>query len=157
MDKINVKCMVNHHVSVKVPSVNFAREWMGKDNVQKIDKDILEQIMFDPGVRNMFNAGVLYIEEMEVKKEIGLEPEDATKPVNIIVLTDKQRREYLISKSFSEFTKMVDKLSIAQLNELADYAIKNKLIDFDRDEYIKSKCGRDIITAIKLNKQNEEA
>ena len=157
MDKVNVKCMVNHHVSIKGPSVNFAREWVGKDSVQKIDKETLEQIMFDVGVRNMFNDGVLYIEEMDVKKEIGLEPEDASAPVNIIVLNDKQKREYLINKPYEEFTAMVDKLSLTQLNELADYAIDKKLIDFDRDEYIKSKCGRDIINTIRLNKLNQEA
>ena len=112
--------------------------------------------MFDVGVRNMFNDGVLYIEEMDVKKDIGLEPEDASEPVNIIVLNDKQKRDYLINKPYNEFTEMVDKLSLTQLNELVDYAIEKKLVDFERSEYIKSKCGRDIINAVRLNKLNQE-
>lgn len=157
MDKVDVRCMVNHNVSIKVPAFNFSREWIGRDAVQKIDKDMLEQIMYDQGVRYMFDNGILYIEEMEVKKEIGLEPEDAAKPTNIIVLNDKQKRNCLVNLSFKEFKKIVDKLSIEQLSELAEYAINNKLIDYDRDEYIKEKCGRDIITAIKLNNQSKEA
>lgn len=154
---VNVKCMVNHTVGIYVREMQFRREWIGKNSVQKIDKEVLEQIMFDPGVRYMFDHGLLYIEEMDVKKELGLEPEDAKEPVNIIVLNDKQKREVLIKLSFADFKAKVDQLSRDQVNELAQYAIDNKLIDFERDEYIKQKCGRDIISSIRLMAQDQEA
>lgn len=156
MEKIAVKCTVNHSVSIKVRSIPFACEWLGKDSVQKIDKEMLEQIMYDPGVRYMFETGMLYIEEMATKQELGLEPEDSTKPVNIIILDDKQKRNVLLKYSFAEFKKMIDKLSIEQVSELAQYAIDNKLLDPDRDDYIKEKCGRDIINAVRLARANAE-
>lgn len=155
-NKVEVRCMVNHEVGIRVPSLHFMRDWLGKDAVQKIDKEVLEQIMYDPGVKYMFDHGILYIEDMNTKKEIGLEPENATKPVNIIVLNDKQKRECLIKMPYKAFTETVDKLSTDQVNELAQYAIDNKLIDFERDEYIKSKCGRDIINTIRLNNSQKE-
>lgn len=154
-NKVIVKCTVNHMVSVNVPSVPFKREWIGKDATQKIDKEILEQIMYDPGVKYMFDNGLLYIEDMSVKQELGLEPEDAEEPVNIIILTDKQKRNILINVSFDEFKDWVDKLSVDQTIELAQYAIDNKILDIERDEYIKDKCGRDIITAVRLMNQKE--
>ena len=43
----------------------------------------------------MIDSGMLYIEDMAVKKELGLEPEDAKEPVNIIVLSDKEMRHYI--------------------------------------------------------------
>lgn len=155
-EKISVICTVNHRVSVFVRAMAFSREWVGKGAVQKIDKETLEQLMYDPGTRYMFDKGILYIEDMEPKKELGLEPETATEPVNIIVLNDKQKRDCLIKLSYKQFCETVDKLSHDQQIELARYAIANKLIDFDRDEYIKSKCGIDIITAIRLESQSKE-
>lgn len=155
-EKINVICTVNHKVSVFVPSIPFRREWIGKGAAQKVDSETLEQLMYDPGTRYMFDTGMLYIEEMEAKKELGLEPEDAAEPVNIIILSDKQKRECLIKYSYKQFCETVDKLSREQVIELAHYAITNRLMDFDRDEYIKEKCGIDIISAIRLENQNKE-
>lgn len=154
--KVSVICTVNHTVSINVPSLMFKCEWLGKGATRPIDKEMLEQIMYDPGVQYMFDTGMLYIEEMETKKELGLEPAEAKEPVNIIVLNDKQKRNVLINYSFTEFKKMVDKLSLEQTNELAQYAIDNKILDWDRDEYIKNKCGRDIMTSVRLAKANEE-
>ena len=37
----------------------------------------------------MLKAGVLFIDDLEFKKELGLEPEDAVEPVNVILLEDK--------------------------------------------------------------------
>ena len=156
-EMINVRCMVNHQVGIYVREIPFRREWIGKDSVQKIEKDVLEQIMYDPGVKYMFDNGILYIEEMKVKKDLGLEPPEAEEPVNIIVLNDKQKRECLIKLSLENFKAKVDQLSVDQVNELAQYAIDHKLIDFERDEYIKQKCGRDIISSIRLMAQDQEA
>ena len=152
-NKVPVVCTVNHPVSIYVSSIPFKREWMGKGSTQNIDMEILEQIMYDPGVSYMFNSGILYIEELQTKKDLGLEPENATKPTNIIILTDKQKRECLVSMPFDKFKKTVDKLSIDQISELAQYAIDNRLVDIDRDDYIKEKCGRDIYNTIRLNKE----
>lgn len=156
-NKITVKCTVNHTVSINVRSIPFSCEWLGKGAEKKISQEILEQILYDPGVHYMFESGMLYIDELETKQELGLEPEDASKPVNIIVLDDKQKRECLIKKPLEEFKKIVDKLSLEQINELAQYAIDNKLVDLERDDYIKAKCGRDIYASIQLAKKNAEA
>ena len=155
--KVTVVCTVDHMVSVNVPAISFKREWIGKGAAQKIDIDTLEQILYDPGAKYIFDNGILYIEDLETKQELGLEPIDTEKPVNIIVLSDAEKRDLLTNKSLNEFKKTIDKLSVEQIIEVAQCAIDNKLLDLDRDEYIKSKCGRDIITAVKLNAMNEEA
>ena len=77
-----------------------------------IDKDVLEEAMYDPGVEYMFKTGILYINEMEDKIALGLEPEGATKPENIIILTDDEKKEWMSSKKQSwELKTMLEKLS----------------------------------------------
>ena len=105
--------------------------------------------MYDPGFNYMLEQGVLYVEDMEVKKELGLEPETATEPENIIVLSDKDQRAYMIKLTQEEFEEKVAKLSHEQVVALAEYAIVNKLSDMNKCAYLKKLCGRDVIESIK--------
>ncbi len=155
-NKVLVKNMTSSPVMVMSRALNFQREWTSKGMEIPIDKEVFEQLMYEPGVRYMIESGILYIEDLEVKKELGIEPEEATEPVNVIVLTDKQRRQYMVNLPLDTFKEKVDELSYEQIEELADYAIENKLMDYDKCEYLKEKCGRDIITAIRLNSQAKE-
>ena len=154
--KIKVVNTTTSKVSVNVPSVPFKHEWLGQNAFFMIPQETLEQILFDPGVEYMFKTGMLYIEEMETKQELGLEPVEAKEPVNIIVLTDKERRYYMVNMPFDEFKKKVDQLNREQATLLAEYAIANRLADIDKSDYLKEKTGRDIYQAIRLSRQNQE-
>jgi hypothetical protein len=48
---------------------------------------------------------------MEVKKEYGLEPENAEEPVNIIILNEAQMKRYLTVMPFRDFKEGLDKVS----------------------------------------------
>lgn len=154
--KVKVKNMVNSPVTVMSRALNFQREWPNKGAELLIDSNVLEQLMFEPGVKYMFDSGILYIEELQVKQELGLEPEGVDEPVNIIVLTDKERRQYMVNLPLDVFKEKVDALAYEQVEELVDYAIENKLLDFEKCDYLKEKCGRDIINAVRLSKLNKE-
>lgn len=155
-EKVIVKNMTNSPVYIMSETTSFRREVAPKGGQAPIDRELFEQLMYEPGIKYMIDSGILYIEDLEQKKELGIEPEDATEPVNIIVLSDKQRRQYMVNYSLDKFKDKVDQLSYEQIEELADYAIANRLMDFDKCEYIREKCGRDIITAIRLSNQNKE-
>lgn len=154
--KVKVINMTNGKLSVFVPALNFQREWISKDNAITIDESVVQELMYDPGFRYMIEQGMLYIEDMEIKKEIGIEPEDATEPVNVIVLTDKERRRYLVNLSQKEFEEKVSKLSREQVRLLADYAIDNRIADFDKSKFLQKICGKDVIQAIRLNDESKE-
>ena len=113
-EMVTVVSTVNGLVGIYLPDLRFKKEWARKGQKQKIDKDLLQDIMYDPGSEYMFRTGMLYIEDMDIKKEIGLEPEDATEPVNIIVLDEKQLNRYLTVMPLHEFKENVKKLSIEQ-------------------------------------------
>lgn len=156
MAKVKLISKVPQEVYIEDIQQNIRHTFMGIGSSFSIEKDVLEQMMFDPGISYMLENGILYIEDMEVKKELGIEPPDATEPVNVIVLSEADKRRYLTSMPLFDFKEKIKSLKYEQLQQLADFAIENKLGDFEKSEIIKELCGRDIIRAIQLRKANEE-
>ena len=156
MSKINVTSLAIGEVSVFQPSIPFKASWPSKGSTRQIEEEVLEQLMYTPGFEYMINNGILYIEDMDAKKKLGIEPEDATAPVNVIVLTDADKRKYMVNYDFNKFKEQVKKLGYEQVLDLAEFAIQNKLADFEKCEFIKEICGKDIIQAIRLSSKNKE-
>ena len=157
MDKIVIISNTNSRVGINLPEIRFSRKWPAKGSKVTVDKETFEQMMYDAGTRYMFESGMLYIEDLEVKKSVGLEPEDAKEPVNIIILNDKQRHRYMTVMPINEFIANIKKLSYEELQNLADYAIEHELVgDLKKCDEIKKLIGKDIIAAIKLNKLDKE-
>ena len=157
MAKVNVTSSTVGEVSVFQPSIPFRASWPSKGSTRAIEEEIIEQLLYTPGFKYMIDTGMLYIEDMEVKKRLGLEPEDATEPVNVIVLTDAIKNKYLKMYSVEKFKEEIKKLSREQLVDLADYAIENKIADFDKSEVLEKACGKNIVKGIQLARQNKEA
>lgn len=156
MEKIRVISKHQGPVSVNIPDLRFKREWPNKGASISIERETLEEMMYDNGFKYMIDTGMLYIEDLEVKKELGLEPEDATEPVNIIVLSDNDMKRMMTAMPQFEFDAKLKTLNYEQMLALADFAIKNELGDFGKCDAIKKACGKDILTAIKLNREDKE-
>lgn len=156
MEKIRVISKHQGPVSVNIPDLRFKREWPNKSASIPIERETLEEMMYDNGFKYMIDTGMLYIEDLEVKKELGLEPEDATEPVNIIVLSDNDMKRMMTAMPQFEFDAKLKTLNYEQMLALADFAIRNELGDFGKCDAIKKACGKDILTAIKLNREDKE-
>ena len=156
MEKIRVVSKHQGPISVNIPDLRFKREWPNKGAGIPIEREPLEEMMYDSGFKYMIDTGMLYIEDLEVKKELGLEPEDATEPVNIIVLSDNDMKRMMTAMPQFEFDAKLKTLNYEQMLALADFAIKNELGDFGKCDAIKKACGKDILTAIKLNREDKE-
>ena len=155
-NKVKVVNLISSRVNINIPDIRLGRVWERKGAVKVIPFDQLEEAMYNPGVEALFREGILGIEDLETKKALGLEPDDATEPVNIIVLNDTQRKRYLTVMPTSEFKAKVKELPIEQVRELAKYAIDNEIVAFDKAEIIKKMIGTDIIGTIQLNKADTE-
>lgn len=156
MEKIRVISKHQGPISVNISDLRFKREWPNKGASVLIEKETLEEMMYDSGFKYMIDTGMLYIEDLEVKKELGLEPEDATEPVNIIVLSDNDMKRMMTAMPQFEFDAKLKTLNYEQMLALADFAIKNELGDFGKCDAIKKACRKDILTAIKLNREDKE-
>ena len=155
-EMVTVISTVNGVVGIYLPDLRFKKEWTRKGQKQKIDKELLQDIMYDPGSEYMFRTGMLYIEDMNIKKEIGLEPEEATEPVNIIILDEQQLHRYLTVMPLHEFKENVKKLSIEQAKNLVDYAVQKETITFDKAEFLEKITGLNAMSMIQLNRKNKE-
>lgn len=154
--KVKVENLISSRVNIVIPELNLRRVWEKKGAVKTIPLEQLEEAMYNPGVEALFRDGTLGIADMEVKKYLGLEPEDAEEPVNIIILNDQQRKRYLTVMPTAEFKEKLHELPIEQVRELTQYAIQNEIINFDKAEIIKQMIGTDIIATIQLNKADQE-
>ena len=153
--KVKVASLVSQRVVLTVPDLRLRRVWERKGAVATIPFEQLEEAMYNTGVENLFRNGILGIEDMEVKIALGLEPEGAKEPVNIITLNDDQRKRYLTVMPFHEFKEKIRELPIEQINELAAYAIQHEILDFDKAEEIKKYVDVDIMRAVKLNRDDQ--
>lgn len=154
--KIAIISTVSGRITVSLPDIRFNREWARANAKVMVDKDTLEEMMFDQGVRYMFDTGMLYIEDLEIKKEIGLEPEDATAPVNIIILTDEQKKRALTHMPDFEFSKLLETMSTEQKQELVSYAVDNNIIpSIAKIDKLKETVNVDLLSAISLKRSQE--
>lgn len=156
MAKVNITSATVGEVSVFEPSIPFRASWPAKGSTRPIEQDVVEQLLYTPGFKYMIDTGMLYIEDMEQKKELGIEPEDATEPVNVIVLTDAVKNKYMKMYALDKFKEEIKKLSREQIVDLADYAIEKEIADFGKSAVIEKLCGKNIIKGIQLAKQNKE-
>ena len=154
--KVKVINMSNGRVVVNSPALRFRRVWERKGATISIDFDLLEELKYNVGFERLLQNGTLYIEDMDTKKELGLEPMEADEPVNIIILSDEQKEEVLTG----ELNKLKDvllKLSRDQKIDLAHYAIEKEITDFRVNDILKRETGIDVLNVIRINRDLEEA
>ena len=156
-EKVKVVNLISSRVNIDLPELRLNRIWEKKGAVKTIPFDQLEEALYNPGVEALFRNGALGIENLEIKKKLGLEPEDAKEPVNIIILDDTQRKRYLRVMPLHEFKEKIKELPMEQIKELAQFAIANELVDFDKCEILKKITGTDVIGTIQMNKADQEA
>lgn len=152
-----VKSTVNSEVLLKVPSINLRREWTSKGSIQRIRFEDLEVASYEPGVRYMFETGILYIEDLAVKQRLGFEPEDAIEPVNIIVFSDKQIQNLLVRGSLAELEKALKSISEDQLLEFSRKAVELKLRDGSKIDLLEEVTGQKIRKTIEYKIADEKA
>jgi hypothetical protein len=152
-DKVMVTSMVNGTISVL--SLN-RRVWSKKGQKLPVKKDTLREAIYNPGVEYMFKNGILYIDDMDFKIELGLEPEGAKTPTQIIPMDDKYLNRVLKLMPISEMKKVIDSMTSVQKQELVDYAAHQSDVALDRIRVVSEKCGVDVLKSIELNRQKEE-
>lgn len=152
-DKVMVTSMVGGTISAS--ALNH-KVWNKKGQKLPVSKDVLREAIYEPGIEYMFKNGILYIEDMEFKIELGLEAEGTKTPTQIIPMDEKYMTRVLKLMPISEMKKTIDEMSMVQKQELVDFAVKQNDIQLDRIKIVSDKCGVDVLKAIELNRQKGE-
>lgn len=152
-----VKNMVNATVSIVNPQYGINRRWSKKGQVMNIPFELLEQCLWEGGIRKMFDNGILYIESLQDKIDLGLEPADATEPVNIIVLNDEDMEKLWKDISIEDFKKKIGNLSRTQVDNLIEYAVRNEIVEMEKIDFLKKVTKKDVLAGISRKRQIREA
>lgn len=157
-EKVLVTSMVKHSVGITLPQNGYMIEkrWAQKGAKVLIDKESLREGIYLPGVEYMFKTGILYIEDMDFKIELGLEEPETKTPTNIIPMDEKYLERVMKRMPVAEMKQAVKKMSPDQLQELVLYASSQNDIQLDRVSAIKEVTGTDLFKVIDLKRQMEE-
>ena len=162
-EKIAVTSGVTGRISLTIRERNYHRVWPKEGAKIMVDKEILREGYYDPGVAYLFKKGLLVIEDPKFRQELGIDPmpeeteffAEEDKVVSV-VLTDQLLDRYLTKMPLFEFKEVFKNLSDIQRREVAMYAVDHDLINGAKIEYIKELTGFDVLKAITIRHQNEE-
>jgi len=155
LTKGTVTNTTNHSVLIQLPDIKFRRTWQKGSSI-KVDIEVLREAVYDTGFKAFLDEGVLFIEEKEIRVELGLEEEDAKKPF-ITILKPAQMIRLIKAASIDEFKTTLGEIPKEQALSLVDMAIKEKSISMDKLMILKEKTGIDVVKAIELERQSEES
>lgn len=154
---MNEKVMITSMVGGTISAASLEhRVWNKKGQKLPVSKDVLREAIYEPGIEYMFKKGILYIDDMEMKIELGLEAPGTTTPTEVLPIDDKYLNRVLKLMPVVEMKAAIDKMSIVQKQELVDYASKQNDIQLDRLAIVSEKCKVDILKTIELNRQKGE-
>ena len=120
-----------------------------------VEKEKLMEMQYDSGFDYMLRQGILYIEDMAIKKELGLEPDDAVAPTNVLVFNTAESMDNILKQPLWRFKQEIGKYSIDQCKNLADYMLENKLFDYEKCQIVKEITGIDVMKTYEFNKASE--
>ena len=149
-EKVIVESMVNGIIGINRPEYHLVKTWPQKGSKLPVEKEALRQAIYEPGVEYMFKKGMLYIDDMEFKIELGLEEEGTQKPTAIIPMDEKYLERVLKRMPIVEMKQVIKTMNDNQKRELIEYASSQNDIQLDRVSAIKSVTGIDLFKVIEL-------
>lgn len=154
--KVKIVSQVNGNVGIYLPNLKFSRDLVTKGQFVMMPSDILEEAMFDPGFRNMVETGVIYIDNLEAAKELGLEEEDAEEPTRYKRFTEFEIKRLVNSASAEELREALENMPKEQRRELGDWAITLRMRDSEKVAIVKEFLNLDVDKGIYLDKLSQE-
>lgn len=155
-EKVIVTSMVSGRIGLVLPHMHINKVWPKKGTKLPIEKDILREAIYEPGVEYMFKQGLLYIEDMDFKIELGLEEEGTKAPKNIVPMDEKYMIRVLKNMPIAEMQMAIKGMNDNQKRELIDFASEQNDIQFDRMDVLKKLTGIDVVKVIELKRSKEE-
>ena len=158
MGKVKIKNLVNSRVVIEDPNTRTSRVWERRGAVRTIEMEDLEELIYTPGVEYMFREGVLDIIEPnreEILVKLGLQEEDGSN--KIIILSDEEKKKLMSDvTTVANFRKKISELPREQVNELVDYCVDNKIMNYEKVDILKSKTGKDTFSMVRLREADKE-
>ncbi len=153
-EMIDVVSMISSKVIINVPYLNFRRVWRKKGAVIKIDRDILEQAFYEKGVEYLFTAGILYMENKDLKEQLGLTDDtgDIVKPYK-----EFDMKKMLITDTMVDFREKLNEMTKKQAEELATVYIDILCTNYEKGQAITEKTAIQVFRQVAETKKEMAA
>ena len=155
-ERVMVTSMVSGRIGLVLPRLHINKVWPKKNTKLPVEKEVLREAIYEPGVEYMFKQGLLYIDDMDFKIELGLEEEGTKAPTNVIPMDEKYMSRVLKLMPIAEMKKAISAMNDNQKRELIDFASEQNDISFDRMDVIKKLTGIDVVKVIELKRSKGE-
>lgn len=151
MEKVVVKKLATGSVSYQIPGKTVSRVWRGKNAKQIVPVEEIREAVFESRIRALFFGGYLFIEDQDLRIELGLEaPKDVPQEekndyVDTIVLDRKDIINLLYNVDFEKFKNQFSKLAKNTKQLMIEIAIETqKHPGYEKIDFIKKATGMDI-------------
>jgi hypothetical protein len=157
-DIVYVTNMMESIVGFSLPERHYSKTWLKKGARLPIEKDILREAIYLPGVEYLFRQGILFMDDMPFKIELGLEqPEATAETAEILRLDDKLAARIIKTMPIAEAKATLEKLSATQKEEIFVYAVNHaEDLDMSRIKMIEKVCNINLLKAIENKQAMEE-
>jgi hypothetical protein len=153
---VMVKSASDWTVVVNIPHLNLHRVWTKRGQQYPIDRTALIQAYYTPAVEALFKKGRLVTSDVDFLREVGLLDESTQKSV-VYELTDSMKTRLVKAMPLAQVKEELAKMSRAQIEELADYAITHyQDLAMDRVDLFSQASGKNLLNAIKNYKAAQE-
>jgi len=156
--KIKLVSRMNRNIHLHLPEYRYTRDFDYEGQTHLIDKDILDQAIYNPSVMAAFQNGLLFIDDEDARIEYGLEVKDEDGQIEYepISFSSEEIYEKLTTLSLAELKKIVEDLPRIQQDRFVDIAIEKGYMDYAKNAYFRRLTGRDIIKTIEMTKDEPE-
>lgn len=157
--QVTLVSTIDAYVGIDVPDLHLKRLWERKGAKKTIPLDVLREAFYDPSVEYLLRQGILYIDDLDVKIDLGLEDESAREPgakLNVVVLKDDEINRLLTVVPIYEFKAKIKELPKEQIQNIVDYAVMHEITNFEKCEFLKELTGFDVLRTVQLNHEAKE-
>ena len=151
--KVVITNLVDATVGINIPELRLNRTWEKKGAKKMIPFSVLQEAIYDNGTEYLFKQKILYIEDKEVRIELGLEEPDSKEE---LLLNEKQMKRYLTVLPLNELKEAIKTMGQGPLQSLIQYAVDNEIVNIERCDLIKKITGKDIIAMIQFKRSEQE-
>ena len=155
-DMVKIRSTTDSTVSLYDPTIPVRKVFEKRGAVAVVEKDKLMQMYFNSSLEGALRKGILVIDDKDFLYEVGYIT-DRDEQVEQFELTPTVMKRCIGVMPIAELTSTLKKMSLHQIQALADYAVLNHTeLRMDRIDLLSKASGKNILKAIELHKAEQE-
>jgi hypothetical protein len=155
-DMVKIRSTTDSTISLYDPTIPVRKVFEKRGAVAVVEKDKLVQMYFNSSLESALRKGLLVIDDKDFLYEVGYITE-REEQVEQFELTPTLMKRCIGVMPVAELAATLKKMSMHQIQALADYAVLNHNdLRMDRIDLLSKASGKNILKAIELHRADQE-